>query len=50
MSDPDPSDDPPHQPLRLGPGFWIALGVSLACVIAGLVFSRLAPALLPPHR
>jgi len=50
MSDPDPSDDPPPAPLRLGLGFWIALGVGLTCVIAGFVFSRLAPALLPPHR
>ena len=48
MSDPDPSDDP--TPLRLGLAFWLALAVGLACVIAGFVFSRLAPALLPLHR
>jgi hypothetical protein len=50
MSDPDPSDEPPPTPLRLGLAFWLALGVGLACVIAGFVFSRLAPTLLPPHR
>ena len=50
MSDPDPSEEPPHPPLRLGLAFWLALGVGLACVIAGFVFSRLAPILLAPHR
>ena len=50
MNGPDPSDDPAPPPLRLGLAFWLALGVGLACVIAGFVFSRLAPALLPPHR
>jgi hypothetical protein len=49
MSDEDPSDDPPPR-LRFGVAFWMALILGLCCVIAGYVFSRLAPALLPHHR
>jgi hypothetical protein len=44
-----PADDEPPKPLRLGPAFWASLIVGLACVIAGYLFSRLGPVLLPPH-
>jgi hypothetical protein len=50
MNEEPKQDVPPEAPppLRLGRVFWMSLGLGLACVIAGYLFSRLAPVLLPP--
>lgn len=44
---PDPDADPPPRPL-LGLGFWLILGLSLVCVLAGVAIATLAPRLLRP--
>jgi hypothetical protein len=43
-----PPEEPPP-PLRLGRVFWMSLALGLTCVIAGYLFSRLAPTFLPPR-
>jgi hypothetical protein len=45
----DPVPEPPPRPLRLGPGFWLAILFGVACIAAGYAVARLGPTLLAPR-
>ena len=42
----EPADDGPRRPL-MGPGFWLAIGFAVFCILAGVVVVKLGPTLFP---